>query len=148
MKQALRFLAKCFGGGAAAAIGAMAIALSIHGINAATLSLYTGVQGTNPINNPSILADANQLINNINSNAAVATTNTLPSQALGITQASTGGNQQGAGSTPIPVLATMSAVWTTVTSNCASNSVSVSACMMIIDNSSPTTFTTHWLAGK
>lgn len=148
MKQALRFLSKCFAGGAAALVGAFAVALSIHAINAAQLSLYSGVSGTNPIQNPSILADANTLINAINANAAMATTNTAPSTALGITQASLGALQTGAGSTPVPILATMSAVWTTVTSNCASNSVSVSVCMGIVDLTDASGFKLHWLAGK
>ena len=121
--------------------------LVIGNVYAALVPSYTNPGGSNPLIRPDLFGDMQALVNQINANAAMATTNTIPSSALGITQASLGGLQTGAGSTPVPILATMSAVWTTVTSNCASNSVSVSVCMGIIDNSG-TNFTLHWLAGK
>lgn len=129
-------------------LGIGAVGLVAGNVYAALVPGYTNPGGTNPLIRPDLFGDMQALVNQINANAALATTNTIPSSALGITQASTGGLQTGAGSVPIPMISTLSAVWTTVTSNCSNNvDQSVAVCMGIVDQSG-TNFTLHWLKGK
>lgn len=71
-------LFKHFLAGAAFALGILAISLTVVGVRAAQLSLFTGPGGSNPVNQPNLLVDLNTLVNNINSALAPVGTGTVP----------------------------------------------------------------------
>lgn len=117
--------------GVAFMAGVAGLGLTVEGVRAGTIALFTGPAGSNPALAPQNLADYNAIINGINGNAAFAGTST-PSQVIGAQNVAstlfslTGGNG---------IAFVNSANWTSTTGIAASCGVpGAFGCLYVIDN--------------
>lgn len=139
MRDMWKRLGRAFASGMAFMAGIAALALVVGGLHAATLSLLTGPAGSNPAYNPAILADLNNLINLINSNASWAGTGT-PSAAAGVVPISN--SKLNGALTAVPTVQFLT--WTTTTGSTTCNIANATICLGLTDS---TATSVHWLAG-
>lgn len=131
----MKRLFRHFLAGVAIAVGLFAGGTAITGLRAASVPLFTGPSGINPVNNPADLADINSAINTINAYLAPGGVGLMPGYvALSGTAGSSG------------VIQILSAGdWTATTSSCTGGTggdpTNTTQCLILYDQ----TGTKHYI---